>query len=199
MIVRQFMYVDTVKLGIYIFPEVPIKIYGAGYFLDYLSEKQFYDLLNDFRWGRKKEVDKILDFIGYVDKHLVKVWPGYYILNSGKMPTKKSLIRKMCIEDDGNLTFRLEQRLPARHIRISYGKDEVSDTEIAKSFKRNLEDYKIPQKKLIDRMWKESLVGGEPLRNRFYLGKSGVINMLGFYAAGYHGINMLNNKYKYLL
>ena len=199
MIVRQFMYLDQIKLGIYIFPEVPIKIYGAGYFLDYLSEKQFYDLLSDFRWGRKKEVDKILDFIGYVDKHLVKVWPGYYILNSGKMPTRKSLISRMCIEDDGNLAFRLEQRQSAKCIRVSYGKDKVSDTGIAKTFKRTIEEYNIKQEELIDRMWKVSLVEGEAMRNRFYLGRSGVINMLGFYAAGYHGINMLNNKYKYLL
>lgn len=199
MIVRQFLYIDEVKLGIYIFPEVPIKIYGAGYFLDFLSPEQFNDLLNNFRWGRKEEVDNILDFIGYVDKHLVKVWPGYYIINSGKMPTRKSLISGMCIEDGGNLAFRLEQRLPAKHIRVSYGRDKASNTGIAKTFKRTLEDYKIPQGELIENMWKLSLVKNEPLRNRFYLGRSGVINMLGFYAAGYHGVNMLNNKYKYLL
>lgn len=201
MLVRQFAYKDQVKMGIYVFPEVPIKIYGAGYFLDYLSEKQFYDLLSDFRWGKKQEVDKILNFIGRVDKHLVKVWVGYYFSSQGKIPTRRLLIDEMCSRrsDNDRLCFRLEQKLPARYIRRSFGRDENSNTKAAKTFKQVLDDYKITQEELVGRLWKELLVEGVELKNQFYLGRSGVINMLGFYAAGYHGINMLNSKYKYLL
>lgn len=199
MLVRQFVYSEELKFGIYIFPEVPIKIYGANYFLDYLSETQFYDLLSDFRWGKKQEVNKILDFIGRTDKHIVKVWVGYYIRSSGKMPTRKLLIDSMCRDSGGNVCFRLEQRLPARYIRRSYERDKDSDTGVAKTFKHFLDDCKITQKELVGKLWKESLVEGSALKNQFYLGRSGIVNMLGFYAAGYHGINMLNSKYKYLL
>lgn len=62
----------------------------------------------------------------------------------------------------------------------------------------NIKGYNITFEELIGNMWKELSVGRELLNCTFYLGRPGIINLLGLYAAGYHNINMLNKKYKYL-
>lgn len=147
-------YLDR-KIGIRIdiHLDVPIKIYGANYFLDCLSEKQFKDLISDFR-------------------------------------------------DGGSIGFKLEQRRPSKFCKYcfiqnmrKYGEDY---TRLVYKIEDSIKSHNITFEELIDNMWKELSVRRGLLNSCFYLGRPGTLNLLGLYAAGYHNINMLNKKYKYL-
>lgn len=198
-------YLDR-KIGIRIdiHLDVPIKIYGANYFLDCLSEKQFKDLISDFRDGKMDKVDKVLNFIGPAKKHLVKVWVQLSSYTySLKYPTKtKFLTNVLKGSYGGSIGFKLEQRRPSKFCKYcfiqnmrKYGEDY---TRLVYKIEDSIKSHNITFEELINNMWKELSVRRGLLNCCFYLGRPGTLNLLGLYAAGYHNINMLNKKYKYL-
>lgn len=198
-------YLDR-KIGIRIdiHLDVPIKIYGVNYFLDYLSEEQFKDLISDFRDGKIDKVDKVLNFIGPAKKHLVKVWVQLSSFTySLKYQTKNKFLTNVLKDSySGTIGFKLEQRKSSRlykyHLIQNMRKFDGDYTRLVGKIADNIKGYNITFEELIGNMWKELLVRREPLNCTFYLGRPGIINLLGLYAAGYHNINMLNKKYKYL-
>lgn len=106
-------YLDR-KIGIRIdiHLDVPIKVYGANYFLDYLSEEQFKDLISDFRGGKIDKVDNVLNFIGPAKKHLVKVWVQLSSFTySLKYQTKNKFLTNVLKDSySGTIGFKLEQK-----------------------------------------------------------------------------------------
>lgn len=198
-------YLDR-KIGILIdiHLDVPIKVYGANYFLDCLSEEQFKDLISDFRGGKIDKVDNVLNFIGPAKKHLVKVWVQLSSFTySLKYPTKNKFLTNVLKDNySGSIGFKLEQRKPSKFYKYyliqnmrKHGEDY---SRLVGKIEDNIKNNNITFEELIGNMWKELSTRRDLLNSTFYLRRPDIINLLGLYAAGYHNINMLNKKYKYL-
>lgn len=198
-------YLDR-KIGIRIdiHLDVPIKVYGANYFLDYLSEEQFKDLISDFKGGKIDKVDNVLNFIGPAKKHLVKVWVQLSSFTySLKYQTKNKFLTNVLKDSySGTIGFKLEQKKLSRcskYCLIQNMRKHGEDcTRLVGKIEDNIKNNNITFEELIGNMWKELSTRRDLLKSTFYLGRPGIINLLGLYAAGYHNINMLNKKYKYL-